>query len=210
MGKFFILLLFLCITFISAAQNNLPPVFEITTDTVEYLNLNDSNWQMLEDKTGKLTIDQVSQLPVASRFHGNTGIAKGVYWFRYRLKNAMPQKVEIAIPLGVQIADEYTQNSTGQWHHKITGYLVPWSQRDGLKKTLHILDTLQPGEELLLYDRVKLDDIILPPSNFHLSLVIGLADKVIRESYVDNQPSALPPLILGLFLVAAFLNLYFF
>jgi len=54
MRKFFLLLLSLNTALISAAQNNLPSVYSITTDSAEHLNLNDSEWQMLEDKTGSL------------------------------------------------------------------------------------------------------------------------------------------------------------
>src|SRR4051794_3119158 len=155
MRKFFILLFFLNVAFIGIAQNNLPPVSEIKTDTAEYFNLNDSNWQMLEDRTGKLTIDQVSQPPIANQFHTNIVSAEGVniYWFRYCVKNVMTQKIEVGIPTKSPYADVYTRDSTGRWDHKMTGYYVPWSKRDDLKRIESLLYTIQPGEQLLVYER---------------------------------------------------------
>ncbi len=47
----------------TAAQNNLPPAYEIKTDTAGNVILDDAYWQMLEDPGGELTIDQVSQSP---------------------------------------------------------------------------------------------------------------------------------------------------
>src|SRR6476646_6981593 len=156
MIKVFVLILFTPLTLCAFAQNNLPPVFEIKADTIDHVKLVDSNWQMLEDKTAKLTIDQVSQPPITNQFHSNTVPAKGVntYWFRYRLKNTMTQEVEIAISEGlVSYGDIYTKNAKGQWDHKMNGRYVPWSKRDGVKKFMSILYTLQPGEELLIHER---------------------------------------------------------
>lgn len=65
-----LLLTFLATTIF--AQNNLPPVYEINTDTAVNIMLVDAYWQMLEDPDGKWTIDEVSQSPVADRFHANT------------------------------------------------------------------------------------------------------------------------------------------
>ncbi|HEY6977728.1 MAG TPA: ATP-binding protein [Chitinophagaceae bacterium] len=210
MRKVFTLLFVISLAFICAAQNNLPPVYEIKTNTAEYLRLNDSNWQMLKDSTGKFTIDQIIQSPFTDQFHFDTLPEKGVnvYWFRYRIKNSMSQKEEIAIPENEPYGDVYTQDIKGRWDHRRTGYNVPWSQRDGLKKTKMVLYTLQPGEELLVYERHKFDYASRVHAKFYVH--IYFADKVIQKYYIDNEPSVIPPVIFGIFLVAAFLNLYFF
>ena len=49
------------------AQNNLPPVYEITTDTAVNISLDDSYWEMLEDPKGNWTIDDVRRLPVTDK-----------------------------------------------------------------------------------------------------------------------------------------------
>src|SRR4051812_23362932 len=159
MKMVFTSLFFNSLAFISIAQNNLPPVYEIKTDTVEYLHLKDSDWQMLEDKTGKFTINQVSQPPLTNKFHANTVPTKGfdfsinAYWFRYRIKNIMTHNAGISLPEAAAYADVYTPKATGVWEHKKTGFAIPWIQRDGLKKIRQITYTLQPREELLVYER---------------------------------------------------------
>jgi two-component system NtrC family sensor kinase len=192
------------------AQNNLPPVFEIKTDTIEYLLLNDSNWQMLEDRTGKLTINQVIHSPIADQFHAFNKVdySTNVDWFRYRFKNVMSHEAGITIGEGgAGYADVYTQNAIGKWDHKISGHEVPWSQRDGLKKMMQVTYTIQPGEELLLYERNVFDYNFDRPQNFVFR--VGLTDKVIQKNY-DNGSSVLPAFIFGIFLLAALFNLYFF
>jgi signal transduction histidine kinase len=193
------------------AQNNLPPVYEIKTDTAEYLTLNDSNWQMLEDRTGNLNIDQVSRSPIADKFHVNTVSTEGVYvyWLRYRIKNVMAKKVDVIIPEVIpDYGDVYTMKPGGGWDHKMNGRYVPWSQRDGLKRLRCIIYTIQPGEELSVYERNRWVNPNSPPSNF--SVPIFLVNKTNLEKAADDEPSILPPFLFGIFLVAAFLNLYFF
>ena len=166
---------------------------------------------MLEDRTGKLTIDQVSQPPITDHFHSNTVPTEGVYtyWFRYRFRNIMTRKAEIVIPEWlVSYADVYTQNAIGGWGHKMSGRYVPWNRRDGIKKFMSILYTLQPGEELLIYERNEWATPHSLPKNFDRS--IYFVNKTTLEGYLDYEPSVLAPFIFGVFLVAAFLNFYFF
>ena len=51
------------------AQNTLPPVYEIKSDTASYVNLERTDWQILEDQKGALTIDDISKPPLSNRFH---------------------------------------------------------------------------------------------------------------------------------------------
>ena len=73
-----ILLLLTFLTTTIFTQNILPPVYEINTDTASAIRLNDIYWQMLEDSDGKLTINEVSQSPLADKFHANTTKIKGI------------------------------------------------------------------------------------------------------------------------------------
>ena len=50
------------------AQNNLPPVHEIKTDTAFEQDLVNTYRQLQEDKEGKCTIEQVSALPLSVNF----------------------------------------------------------------------------------------------------------------------------------------------
>ena len=69
MKKIFFLWLFLLLALIKTiAQNNLPPVYEIKSDTAYEQDLDSAYWQVLEDKAGTLKIDEVSNQPLAGKF----------------------------------------------------------------------------------------------------------------------------------------------
>src|SRR4051794_23091786 len=83
------------------AQNNLPPVFEITTDTILDQELTVIYYQMKEDKDGKFTIEQVTQSPLSDKFHRRDTILTNVdtlvntFWFRFRLRNDLKKEIKI-------------------------------------------------------------------------------------------------------------------
>jgi hypothetical protein len=111
---------------------------------------------MLEDRTGKLTIDQVAKTPLADQFRVSTkgqNYSTNVYWIRYSIENDMAHEIEISIPEnGTPYADVYTRNSTSKWEHKVSGNAVAWSRRNGLKKIMQIPYYLQAGDKLLVYE----------------------------------------------------------
>src|SRR4030095_4427291 len=101
MRKVFVLILFIPLTLCVFAQNNLPPVFEIANDTADYTELDNTFWQVLEDRERKLTLEQVTTSSVDNNFHFDSSKVKGVdnslhvYWFRIRLKNTMMKEAKI-------------------------------------------------------------------------------------------------------------------
>src|SRR5438045_590284 len=107
MKRYFEVVIFLCSSFISTAQNNLPAAYEIKADTAVTVRLDDQDWQMLKDPEGKWTINEVSQSPLADKFHANTTKTKGIdysintLWFRYHFKNSMSHEARITIPKDV-------------------------------------------------------------------------------------------------------------
>jgi signal transduction histidine kinase len=217
-NTFFLLLLTLLSITNAFSQNNLPPVYEIRTDTAVTIRLDDYYWQMLEDTVGKWTIVEVNRPPIATKFHANTTKLHGIlqidysihtFWLRYRLKNGMKREVRIAIPKdNTTYADLYTHSSFGQWSHKITGAIVPWSKRADLKRIKTAVYTIQPGEELLIYERNYFDYLINTPD--FLDVKFGFTDKFVQSYYNDSDASVLPYFIFGIFLLAALFNLYFF
>jgi len=196
------------------AQNNLPPAYEIQTDTAVSIRLDDAYWQMLENRRGELTIDQVSRSPLAEKFHPNNTKKKGfdhsikAYWVRYRLRNSMLHEARISIRKNVTYTDLYTPNADGKWNHKRTGTGVPWSKRSDLKRITAVSYILPPGGELLIYERNNF------ANNFDLpglpAIEFGFTERVMQEQYLDNNSNILPSILFGFLLLAALFNIYFF
>jgi two-component system NtrC family sensor kinase len=196
------------------AQNNFPPAYEIKTDTAVNISLDDAYWQMLEDRAGELTFDQVSQSPLSEKFHPNNTKEKGIdfsiqtYWVRYKLRNSMTNEARITMPKNATEVDLYTRSTNEKWNHKRTGTGVPWSKRSDLKRITTVNYIIQPGEELLVYERDNFNYYINRPD--FLKVDFGFTDKAIKEYYDDNDSSILPSFLFGFFLLAALFNLYFF
>lgn len=199
-------------------QNNLPPVFEIKTDTALEQTIDDKYWQILEDPSGKLTIDQVSSAAYSSKFHINTAKTKGynydvtTYWLRYRFKNTTNHPIKITLREGVAYAWLYIPKGNKRWDIKKTGALVPWSERDGLKRIQNLVINLKPGEETLFYERNIFDFRFYKPKTFELR--IGFAERAIDKWYVNNYKlylnNILGALSFGLLLMAMVINLMFY
>ena len=219
MKKIVLLLLFIISSFISKGQNTCPPAFEIKTDTVEDLDIPDKNWQMLEDASGKLTINQVSSEAFDSKFHINTTAAKGLnynintYWARYALKNTLPYPIKITIPEGgVAYAWLYISQPNNTRKAETTGKLVPWSKRDGLKRLRQFVLTIAPGQTITLYERDIFDFRSDKPKDYSLS--ISFKEPVVQAGYIDNDKSYIEDIVnaivLGVLLMAGLTNMLFF
>jgi hypothetical protein len=201
----------------ATAQNNFPPAYEIRTDTA--ITLDDAYWQMLEDKEGKLTIDQVSKPSLADKFHYNTTKTMGIdysvrtYWLRFRFQNNMTHEIKVGIWTDATYADFYTPGSNGKWDHQFTGVGVPWSKRDGFKRsvsanTVTVIYTVLPGKELMLYERYRFRIAVWDPQV--LEIYCGFGDKATQEYYDLSDSHILNSFLLGFTLLAALFSLYFF
>ena len=192
----------------------MPPVFEITIDTAANIVLGDAYRQILEDADGKWTIDQVSKFPVADKFHYNVTKLNGhdrsanTYWLVYRFKNSMTHDAKIALSRSAISADLYTLDPNGKWDHKITGRDVPWSKLDDLKQISTVTYTIQPGKELLIYERDHFGLFADKPEFPYVDF--GFTDKVIKKYFSGIDPSILPSFLFGLLVLGALFNIYFF
>ena len=218
MRRFYLCFIFF-VLFVNAlqAQTGWPPVYEIKIDTAYNLDIDDKYWQLLEDPSGKLTIDQVSSPSFTSKFHANTTRTKGydyninTYWLRYRFKNTMPYPVKLVIPERIAYAWLYTPKGNNKWIVQKTGVLVPWSERDGLKRFNKFLVSIQPGKEMIFYEKNVFDFNIYKPKVFQFR--IGYADAVIKKDYLDNDKyyrAVIYGVIVGILLLAAFINMLFY
>jgi two-component system NtrC family sensor kinase len=219
MKKIYLLIIFfVVIANVSKAQDNQPPVYEITADTAVHQVIPDKYWQMLEDPSGTLTIGQVSSAQYSSKFHYNTTRTKGInydidtYWLRYRLKNTLNHPVKVTIPEYVAYAWLYIPKTNNQWQVQTNGQFVPWSKQDGLKLAQQFLLTLNAGQELDLYEKDVFEFNELKPKVFGLS--IGFGDAVIKSSYIDNlsgyKNDEIYSVAFGFLLLAAVINLLFY
>jgi hypothetical protein len=158
MNKLFPLsLFFLFVCTYASAQNNLPAAYEITNDTTTYTKLPDRYWQMLEDREGKLSFDEVSRSPIAEKFHFNQVKnpqfihSIDAYWFRYVLKNTMAHSTKIYLSGSGGHQDFYFVAANGNLTHEVNGWLTPWSKQDGLKGIGVITVELKPSEQLVVH-----------------------------------------------------------
>jgi hypothetical protein len=197
------------------AQNNLPPAYEIKSDTGYSQRLDSLHWQLLEDPTGGLTVQDVSKPPFANSFHlynsaKSIDYSINTYWFRYVLKNSMSHDLKISFSKYIAYLDIYTI-ADGKWSHQTTGLLVPWSKRDGLRKITAIPFTLKPGEELIFYERDKFNYIYSMP---FFRPGFTFTDRQIADNYINNDSdylsAVLYSLLFGVLIIGVFLNGMFY
>ena len=101
----------------------------------------------------------------------------------------------------------YTLDPNGKWDPKITGTGVPWSKRDDLKQISTVTYTIQPGRELLIYER---DNFVFGDKPEFLYVDFGFTDKVIEKYFSEIDPAILPSFLFGLLVLGALFNIYFF
>jgi two-component system, NtrC family, sensor kinase len=227
MKKRIILLLPLSILIICAGgQTNLPPVYEIRSDTAIETEIPHGYWKMLEDKEGKLTLQQVIQSPVAEKFHFNQqqvnkfNFGIHTYWFCYRLKNSMDHDADIGfgidniddVVLGNEQSDFYL-NRYGHWSEFENGVLTPRRKLNGLVLNKYVQVVLKPGEELTVYNRISNSYFLV---YFSPGYSIGYSDakKILAQNYVQDEflytTAVHNSILFGILLLACVFNFFFF
>ncbi len=214
---FWLVCLFLSVH--SLAQTPLPPVYEVKNDSAESQQLYHDYWQILEDKSGKLTIEQVSSLPVQNQFHDSTSAIDSTvntYWLRYRIRNAMKREARISLNCYWEFMDSYVLQPNGSWKHFLGGFLQDWDKKDGLKRADAMPQILEPEEEMTIYQRIHKEKAGLGP-DFGV-MIIGTDSfiKTYYTGYVDSRTNYFgkrelqEAFVLGLLLLAIFLNVFFY
>ena len=174
MKKFLLIGLILLVSFTKTiAQNNFPPVYEITTDTVLIDTLPNPYWQMLEDTKSKLSIDDIINSKASENFHLDTSqkinFHNTVFWFRFTFKNVSNRRLKIGLyDYWKATSDWYIINKVGQVAHKTSGLEIPWSKNESLKfisfftTSFNFLPlTIEPGDTVKGDYKVDCVNIIL-------------------------------------------------
>jgi two-component system, NtrC family, sensor kinase len=207
------------------AQTNLPPVYEIKSDTALTQVLNDTAWQKLEDKEGKWTIGEVSQSPLSERFHANGSKAESIdtnkihtYWQRYRLKNSMGYDAKISLTAQVDYFDVFLIRNGAAPVPYHTGLLQQWDKKDGLRSAFFsgaVSFVIKPGEEVLIYNRRQRQSV----TNYKTVASFYNTDKLVQQQYIDKVDSRQnyfgkmhmqEAFVLGLLTLTFFINLLFY
>ena len=119
--------------------------------------------EYLEDKTGKLTIEQVRLKEIESKWVRNSGtdinfgFTKSAYWLRLRIRNNSDNgdwRFELANPL-LDNVRFYIVNQYGKYSKKIVGDLYPFSNREIRHRNFVFAVPIEKGTEKTLYLRVK-------------------------------------------------------
>jgi len=125
------------------------------------------NLDILEDKTGKLTISDVSGPKWSKKFKKSTssspnlGRSKSSFWARFKVKNLDPSKKWILSNnfVAQDYLDFFQKNKDG-WKHTSTGDMNKFSQREFKMRAFHF--TLSQEEETLYFIKIKGFSNMLP------------------------------------------------
>ena len=207
------------------SQTDLPPVFEIKSDTAKIQVLDSTYWQKLEDKIGKWTFDEVRNSPLAEKFHiqivsedRSTADDVHTHWQRYRLKNTMAATYSFSLSSPVDEFDVYIIRSNGNIEHYRSGWLREWDEKDGLKSAEWsgaISLKLAPGEEITIYDRRYRKHETISKTSVRLFNT----EQLIKSNYIDYvdrrevyfAPTEVQEsFILGMILISLIISLLFF
>ncbi|MBW7943682.1 MAG: hypothetical protein H3C64_15185, partial [Candidatus Kuenenia stuttgartiensis] len=131
------------------------------------------------------------------------------YWIRYRIKNQMNKDVQIALWAdNISYSDFYVKTDDTNWQHFRSGGLVPYSKRNGLKSLRAILQTIAPGESIMVYQNNTYNYILDKP--VRMSAGFSFEAVVSQARYAHYIMSINETFILGLMLLTVAINLYFF
>ena len=146
--------LFVIISHCAFEQSNLPPVYEIKPDTVFQHDLSSNYWQVLEDRSGKLKIEDMINKPFKNGAVVKLDSTIKTYWFRYRLKNVTDSDIDIALDVTANQTDFYVFQGHPQPKHFVSGYTYPWNKKDGFRYGNYIPLTVKAKQEVVIYQRI--------------------------------------------------------
>ncbi|MES2485229.1 MAG: ATP-binding protein [Bacteroidota bacterium] len=177
----------------AVAQHNWPPAFTVSQDSVNYKSMPVKYWQCYDMGKDSVPFKKVSAASFDKNFttyvlkedEGNFNVTVGTpkdnVWLRYKLKNPDSQPLQIALQVNTKLATYYI-GKEGSWKELTTGYTVPWSKRDGIKKYNYILYTLPANTEVAVYAYIygtnHNKDLYPQPANYNTFVANTFHDRI--------------------------------
>ena len=219
--KLTLLFLLLSWSLKSIPQSNLPVAYNIASQKSANNILPDSNWMMFADTSGKLTINQVSSLPLIVQFYRNNQARKPIanyiqsYWFCFQLLNSTSKNIEIGFDGTGTAQYELYDHSTDdyKWSYQLTGDYVPWSERDGFKRIQNATLLIRPGQTIIVFIRVKFSYswwYMARPFNPSFSFISKIARDKLTHDSTTFFPTIRMSFLGGLMLFGCLLSFLFF
>jgi len=197
-----------------AAQDTMPAAYEILSESLSIAMLPDTSWQVLEDERGNWTIKDVSQPPFTEKFHTNAGYSYNIntYWIRCRIRNKMDHETEIYFRSNAPFHEVYARKSNSDWCYQKAGWLIPWSEKDGMRGLEAISVVIPAGEELIIYRRLEYNFKISRPAILRIGF--QFTKNALRNNYINNEGEILEKFLFAinssLFLLTAILSFFFY
>ncbi|MCO6148188.1 ATP-binding protein [Flavobacterium sp. NRK1] len=197
------------------AQEGWPEPFLVYTDSLGYSqDLPKENWQFINIHQDTVSFNDIIKPEYSSKFnYSSTGAitvtgSKSYVWVRYTLKNTTP--VSQIITFATHRPKEHIYVlANNKWKHFVTGDMVPWSKRNGIKQLNHIKYTLKAGEEIKVY--LNLEEITLMT---HIAPAIGSYLSVMEGNFLDKHTYSTDDVIafgfFGFILFAVIFNTFFY
>ncbi len=169
-----------CLALLNVTAWAAPTAFELPPEPVDVRSFIE-HVELLEDNTGELSIEDVSQrfdssFEPATPATANVGFTDSVYWVRFKLANAneTPRKVFVrqTYPL-IDSLDLYEQTPDGAWRQTSTGDRQPFASRPVAHRDFLFPLIVPPQAEGIYYLRYQSQGPI------DISLTLSSAEQVI-------------------------------
>ncbi len=217
-NRWLFLLSILFSVFNAVAQGPWPPVYELKADT-SVNSIPDTYWQMLEDKSGNLTLNDITQSAYSIKFHQNNSSKTGLgysgvrhYWVRIRIKNlsGKDQRLVMGNDIVNIKTETYVFRSNGRAEYAISGWGVGLKARTYFPTATGILVKIAKDEDIILYEHYVLSD-----GEVFNKLDFGFQtyDKFIEDRYISEpvyKGDTRSAFIAGLLIFGFFLNIFFY
>ncbi|MGQ2983179.1 sensor histidine kinase [Flavobacterium sp.] len=212
-GIYFLTGLFLVISFQAAGQKGMPPVYELKSDTGQKVTLGTNYFQILPNTSPDISLDDVLHESADGHFTAfndsllDEGV-KRLAWFRFRIRNSTGRDHILSFSGNENRSDFYIKDASGKWKRSVTGYSIPYGQRNGVKRSMQVLFPINDGDEIVVYKRMEWGSYV---ENIHPSVTIydpvqGSPSEE-EEAYFDTVLSAA---LFGFMVFAALFNFFFY